>query len=438
MSRYLRTLVVLGFLPGVNAHPIPIIPAASEALQVELQGWNPTAGWAPARMNDITYTASNTGYAYPEPKTPVRLYLLDSAVDNSSAWFNKNPNLVFEHYEALYEGGSSSPTVDHGTKMLSIIAGSEAGIAPSTPIQVVNINLMNGTATTSTGDLANAIYKAVDYQSEHPDVPAVICCAASAPGQSYLVNAAVAEALHEGMTVVFSAGNNSASASNYTPASNGTVQGAICVGASTSSNLRYSVSNYGSAVDFYCPGQNVRCLNPANPGAGQTSLMNGTSPATAIAAGAALLELSADPEATPQELEATLKGRLAAGAISILQIPVPEDIDYDGAPNEVEAFFGTDWSDSTSIPVSLKLKREGSRSTLSFSVPQGTLAAGDVTRLAAGGYWRVLKEKSADTWDAAPTGTITLGSVVNGRVPVEVSFNDTAASASYCLEVQFE
>ena len=51
------------------------------------------SGWALARLNDGGSAISANSYLFPETKAPVRLYLIDTAVDNSSGWFDSNPNL---------------------------------------------------------------------------------------------------------------------------------------------------------------------------------------------------------------------------------------------------------------------------------------------------------------------------------------------------------
>ncbi|MBB5351025.1 hypothetical protein HNR46_001259 [Haloferula luteola] len=439
MKRFLFALIALGAAPCLFGNPAQSVSTFPDLLSASPQGWNASAGWAPARMNDVNYSASTTGYAYPEPRKPVRLFLIDTAVDNSTNWFGGNPNLYFEFYQSTYESNSTSPTTGHGTKMLSIIAGPQAGIAPGTPIHVVNYNIAYGQTVPSLTDIGSAIYDAIDYQDAHPGMPAVICCAlgSEVAGQSYMVNAAIAEAVNSGITVIFSAGNQNATAANYSPSSNGTLAGAICVGASTSSNTRLSASNYGTAVDFYCPGQNVLCYDPANKTAGQGTPMSGTSPATAIATGAAILELSANPTTTPAQLETLLKSRLAAKAVSILQIPVPDDIDGDGSPNAIEAFFGTNWASRSSVPAGMKLQHNASSTTIEFTVANGILSTTDSSKLAAGGYWRVLKQGANDTWSPAPSGPIVLGTSANGKTPVSITFPDTDTSASYRLEIEF-
>ena len=412
---------------------------APSPLETTYHGWNPLAGWAAARLNEITYTLSNIGYAFPETDQPVRLYLIDCAVDNSSGWFNLNPYVKFEGYKATYQTGSQTVTTDHATKMLSIIAGSEAGIAPKTPIQVVNYNIASSTGQQSLADVASALFDAISYQNSHPEIPAVVCIAqgSETTGQSYILNSAIQNALNNGLPVIVSAGNKGANAANYSPSSNGSLNGVICVGASNTSNARLSSSNYGSAVDFYCPGQNVPSFAPANPQAGQTTPMSGTSPAAAIATGAAILELSANPLLTPQELEATLRSHVAAGAISILQIPVPEDIDYDGSPNSVEAFFGSDWSSPSSLPPALELQRTGNTSTVSFKVPDGMINPSNPSQLLPGGKWSVERRTAPDVWVKVESPSIAVGAVSNGKRSIQASFDDPSMSGSYRLEIEF-
>jgi oryzin len=76
-------------------------------------------------------------------------------------------------------------------------------------------------------------------------------------GGSYssAVNSAVASTVNSGVTVVVAAGNSNDDASNYSPASE---PSAITVGAIDQTDARASFSSYGSVLDVFAPGVNVR------------------------------------------------------------------------------------------------------------------------------------------------------------------------------------
>jgi serine protease len=116
------------------------------------------------------------------------------------------------------------------------------------------------------------------------------------------------------MTVIVSSGNQSSTAASYIPASYGTKAGVICVGASNSSDVAISMSNTGLPVDLLAPGNGVRVRTDvvATPFA----YMTGTSPAAALVAGSALIELSINGSLTPAEVETLLKNSAKAPALA--------------------------------------------------------------------------------------------------------------------------
>merc|ERR1719223_2461917 len=103
-------------------------------------------------------------------------------------------------------------------------------------------------------------------------------------GRSRMEEQAVAKAMQAGITVVVAAGNEQDDACKYTPAF---VQQAITVGATSSGDVRASYSNYGSCVQIYAPGTNIRSAGITNDQ--QSAKMSGTSMACPHVAGAAAL-----------------------------------------------------------------------------------------------------------------------------------------------------
>lgn len=407
------------------------------------------AGWALARLNDGGDLA-NQSFVYPETTQPVRLYLIDSGVAHADTWFSQNSNLTVEHTEVIrdFDDPITSDAVQHGSRMLSLIAGPETGAALGTPIQLVNFNVYpegEGSSTTS-GRVIDAISEAIAYQDSHPGVPGVICLASGSEpfATSSTMQTVIEEAVAKGITVIVSAGNDGANASNYIPSAYGTRAGVICVGASDANNQHLPSTNSGPAVDLYAPGQDVRSLALPHPQPGSYYLMNGTSPATALATAAAIIELSRNPGLSPAQVETALKsGALASvtapapatGPASLIQVVAdPEDdSDHDGSADLLEAFFGSNPADPAVTPLPVTLTRLPGQARLGFSVSAGLFDPSSPYQLTDGSTWKVRWSENLTDWQDA-SGTLSLGPAVAGKIPVIFSMPTTAPSCFLRIE----
>lgn len=417
------------------------LPSAASWTEASPQGWNPNAGWAPARLNDAISSPLTVSYAFPENAAKVRLFIVDTAVANPNNWFDGNKKLSIVHQETIgFQSGPLNTT--HGTRVLSVIAGPEAGLATGVPIEVVVLNIFPSSlgGVTDFFLMEDAFDEIYWYQRANPGPPAVVCAAigSNSPVVDWDVKFAMERLVDQGMVVVTGAGNQAANAANYTPSAFGTKNGLICAGASDINNNRVSWTNFGSVIDIYAPGENVRAYDPTNPQIGQNYLMSGTSAATAMVAAAAVIERSLNPTLSPAQVEANIKARAFPAPVGpLLQIPIPEDIDYDGVPNEIESFLMSDPTDRTKRPIPLKLRREGTTSVLTFEAWDGLLHPTTPFTLIGGGYWRILREGSGAIWSDAG-GTVETTPLGGGKVEVNVRITDTASIASYRLEVVFE
>ncbi|MFP6897658.1 MAG: hypothetical protein VCA38_13720, partial [Roseibacillus sp.] len=92
------------------------------------------SGWALAALNSAPPPPTYS-YTYPETCHQTALYLIDTAIDTSSGYFDDNPNLNIG--SSILVRGIGDPMVsskfDHGTEMLSMIAGPTYGAAQGTP-----------------------------------------------------------------------------------------------------------------------------------------------------------------------------------------------------------------------------------------------------------------------------------------------------------------
>ena len=94
-------------------------------------------------------------------------------------------------------------------------------------------------------------------------------------GFSSAWNQAVANAVNAGVVMVVAAGNESQDACNVSPASEAL---AITVGSTTNTDAQSSFSNFGSCVDVYAPGSNIK--SSWNTGVTDTNTISGTSMAS--------------------------------------------------------------------------------------------------------------------------------------------------------------
>merc|ERR1712048_535727 len=109
------------------------------------------------------------------------------------------------------------------------------------------------------------------------------------------------KAIDAGITVVVAAGNENDDACQYTPAF---VQRAITVGATSSNDVRASYSNYGSCVQIFAPGTNIRSAGHLSDRSSKDE--TGTSMACPHVAGAAALLLGEDPSLNPSQVTAEI------------------------------------------------------------------------------------------------------------------------------------
>jgi hypothetical protein len=235
-------------------------------------------------------------------------------VDLEQGWFLNHEDFASKSPTLLYgdnRDGIGGYVGNHGTAVLGEVAADDntvgvMGIAPS--VSSVNVTSHWDTPSNSSGHVADAIVGALPTL-QVGDVLLLEIQKSYLPTETDVADFdAIRLAVALGIVVVEAAGNGSTDLDSYTDGSGNfvlnrgsldfTESGAIIVGAAASSlpHDRKSFSNFGSRVDCYAWGENVTTAGygDLDNGGGDnnksyTSIFNGTSSASPIISGAALI-----------------------------------------------------------------------------------------------------------------------------------------------------
>ncbi|GAB3736076.1 serine protease [Amycolatopsis oliviviridis] len=255
---------------------------------------NPT--WGLDRV-DQKNLPLDKAYTYPNDGAGVTAYDLDSGINPSNPEYEGRASLGKDFF-----GGDGKDCNGHGSHTAGTIGSKTYGVAKK--VKIVGLKVLG---CDNTGP-DSGIIDAVDWVTANAQKPAVanMSLTMDAPGVG---DDALKRSIASGVVYGVAAGNASTDACNTSPAR---VPEAITVNASDSGDNRSSFSNYGSCTDIFAPGSNITSLSPNNGG---TAMMNGTSMATPHVVGAAALYLSANPGATPKQVQDALANGATAGVI---------------------------------------------------------------------------------------------------------------------------
>jgi subtilisin family serine protease len=255
------------------------------------------ATWGLDRINqryrplDSTYTYNNTG-------SGVHAYVIDTGIRATHSEFGGRVSLDFS---SISDGNGASDCHGHGTHVAGTIGGSTYGVAKGVSLHSIRVLSCSGSGTTS------GVISGVDWVTANHIKPAVANMSLGGSANTALDDA-VEASIAAGVVYAVAAGNNNASACNYSPAR---TPNALTVGATDSSDARASYSNYGTCLDLFAPGSSITSAYKDSDTS--TASMSGTSMASPHVAGAVALHLQLNPSATPSAVRTAIINSASSG-----------------------------------------------------------------------------------------------------------------------------
>ena len=255
------------------------------------------APWGLDRIDQRTSRDGN--YTYGATGRGVTVYILDSGIRFSHTDFGGR---AVPGFDAL--GGDGSDCFGHGTHVAGTVGGTTYGVAKEVRLVSVRVLDCKGAGSTST------VLAGLDWIMANAARPAAVNISLGG-GPDGIVDDAVRQVVAAGIPAGIAAGNADDDACFYSPAR---VTEAMTIGASDSTDVAASFSNFGSCVDWYAPGVGIRSDGLTDDQA--SKVMSGTSMAAPHTTGAAALYLELHPAATAQEVASALASTATAGAIT--------------------------------------------------------------------------------------------------------------------------
>jgi hypothetical protein len=257
--------------------------------------------------------ALNGAFSYLGTGQGVTAYIIDSGIRTDHTEFSGRASVGADF---VADGRNGQDCNGHGTHVAGLVGGATFGVAKQVTLRSVRV-LDCANTTSVSRILAGVDWVTNDHRAGDP---AVANLSVGGP-KDQAENDAVSKAIGRGVTFVVSAGNWSADACNYSPASE---PSAITVGASWIVDANGALtldhpadfSNTGSCIDLWAPGQEIVSSWFTSPTASASDF--GTSMASPLVAGMAAQYLSAVPQAGPVEVVTALRSNAVHAVTNVL------------------------------------------------------------------------------------------------------------------------
>jgi subtilisin family serine protease len=260
--------------------------------------------WGLDRIDRRTLPLDFT-YRYHTSGTNVRIYIVDTGVRTTHTDFGGRAQFGTETVGTPDTGDCAA---GHGSHVAGIAAGTAHGVAKNARVFSVKVVRCPNTAVVS------EVLAGVEWVTDHVAANgwrAVANASFRINGDTSTVEDAIEASIAAGIVWVVAAGNDNTNACTASPAR---VPAAITVAATSINDARWPLSNFGSCVDLFAPGEDIISLsNQSNTG---TQPFDGTSMAAPHVAGAAALVLSENPSYTPAQVASTIINGATTGVVT--------------------------------------------------------------------------------------------------------------------------
>ncbi|MFI1682789.1 S8 family peptidase [Streptomyces sp. NPDC020607] len=271
----------------------PAVASVEQNQRLHVDATQSNAPWGLDRIDQTKLPLSGT-YTYPDSAgSGVTAYVIDTGVRITHSEISGR---AVNGYDAVDGDNTAQDGNGHGTHVATTIAGKTYGVAKKAKIVAVRVLDNNGSGTTA------GVVAGIDWvTSNHAAGAPAVANMSLGGGASTTLDNAVKKSIADGVTYAVAAGNANTNAANTSPAR---VPAAITVGATSNTDARASFSNYGSVLDIFAPGVNIKA--GWNTGDTATNTISGTSMATPHVAGAAAVYLAGHTSATPSQVSSAL------------------------------------------------------------------------------------------------------------------------------------